>query len=336
MFLLNKFIYFFIILILLSFNKVNADEENSASIFVYHRFGENKYPSTNVKMSQFNKHIDELISNNYNVLPLEEIVNSIIEKRKLPEKTIGISIDDAFMSIYENAWPILKNKEIPFTVFVSTGPVNSNSKNYMNWRQIKELSDSGVTIGHHTVNHLHLVDKDKELIIDEIENASNDFMKNLGYVPSLFAYPYGEYNLKIKEITKQYFKASFGQQSGSLYNKIDLYELPRFSMNERYGDIKRFKFAANSHGLRLKDLLPNDKSIKDINPPMLGFTLIDDIENTIKCYPSHGIKSNLTKIGKSRIEVRFDKEFPKGRTRVNCTVNDKGKWRWSGFQFIRP
>ena len=92
MFLLNKFIYFFIILILLSFNKVNADEENSASIFVYHRFGENKYPSTNVKMSQFNKHIDELISNNYNVLPLEEIVNSIIEKRKLPEKTIGISI----------------------------------------------------------------------------------------------------------------------------------------------------------------------------------------------------------------------------------------------------
>ena len=107
-------------------------------------------------------------------------------------------------------------------------------------------------------------------------------------------------------------------------------------MNERYGDIKRFKFAANSHGLRLKDLLPNDKSIKDINPPMLGFTLIDDIENTIKCYPSHGIKSNLTKIGKSRIEVRFDKEFTKGRTRVNCTVNDKGKWRWSGFQFIRP
>ena len=42
------------------------------------------------------------------------------------------------------------------------------------------------------------------------------------------------------------------------------------------------------------------------------------------------------KLGEKRIEIRFDREFPKGRTRVNCTINDKGKWRWSGFQFFYP
>ena len=115
-----------------------------------------------------------------------------------------------------------------------------------------------------------------------------------------------------------------------------MFELPRFALNEQYGDIKRFKFAANSYGLSINNILPKNKLIKDINPPNLGFNLLSNIDNVIKCYPSHGIKANLKKIGNNRIELRFDKEFPKGRTRINCTVNDNGKWRWTGFQFFNP
>ena len=198
------------------------------------------------------------------------------------------------------------------------------------------MVNSGVTIGHHTKNHFHLVSRDKETIINEIEEANNDFFKNLGFTPGIFAYPYGEYNNEIKQITKKYFKAAFGQQSGVLFNGIDIFELPRFSMNEEYGNLKRFKFAANSYGLQINNILPIDKTIKNMNPPLLGFTLINNIESPIKCYPSHNIKANLTNIGDKRIEVRFNKNFPKGRTRVNCTVNDNGKWRWSGFQFFNP
>ena len=330
-----KFVTTFLIFIFILLNNLSA-KENSASIFVYHRFGEENYPSTNVKMDQFKKHINELTENNYNVLPVPEIINAFINKTDLPEKTIGITIDDAFLSIYKKAWPILKKKNLPFTIFVSTGSVNSNSKIYMNWDQIIELANAGVTIGHHTKNHLHLVSHNEDKVINEIEEASSDFLKNLGYVPDIFAYPYGEYNKEIKEITKKYFKASLGQQSGVIYDGIDMYDLPRFSLNEKYGDIKRFKFAANSYGLRMKNILPKDLEIKDVNPPILGFTLVDETENLIKCYPSHNIVSNVIKVTKTRVEVRFDKEFPKGRTRINCTVNDKEKWRWSGFQFINP
>ena len=221
-------------------------------------------------------------------------------------------------------------------IFVSTNPVSTKSKNYMNWEQIKEMVNSGVSVGHHTNNHFHLADKNEDFVTKEIEVASKEFLKQLGFVPDIFAYPYGEYSLKTKQIVKNYFKASFGQQSGSVYNEIDLFELPRYAMNEQYGDLKRFKFAANSYGLKINNILPKDKMITDINPPILGFTLIDDIENKISCYPSHNINANINKIGNSRIEIRFDREFPKGRTRVNCTTNDKGKWRWTGFQFINP
>ena len=69
---------------------------------------------------------------------------------------------------------------------------------------------------------------------------------------------------------------------------------------------------------------------------MLGFSLLNNIESQIKCYPSHNIEAKLTKLGDKRIEVRFDRKFPKGRTRINCTTNDNGKWRWTGFQFLNP
>ena len=335
MFKLNKFLISFLIITIIFIDQLFA-KENSAAVFVYHRFGENKYPATNIKMSQFKKHIEELTNNNYNVISIDQIVDALINKKDIPEKSVAITIDDAFLSIYKKAWPLLKEKKLPFTIFVSTASVESGSKNYMNWDQIKEMAVSGVTIGHHTRNHFHLVNKDKETIINEIEKANDNFLKNLGYVPDIFAYPYGEYTYEIKQITKQYFKAAFGQHSGSIYNEIDIFELPRFSLNEQYGDLKRFKFAANSYGLQMNNILPKDKTIKNINPPLLGFTLLNDIEGSIRCYPSHNINATLNKLGEKRIEVRFDREFPKGRTRVNCTINDKGKWRWSGFQFFYP
>ena len=335
MFKIKKFILSFLIFSLVSINQLLA-KENTAAIFVYHRFGETNYPSTNIKINQFKKHIEELKKNNYNVLPVNKIVNAIINKKDLPEKTVGLTIDDAFLSIYKKAWPILKKNNLPFTIFVSTSPIKAESKNYMDWDKIRELVNSGVTIGHHTKNHLHLVNSSEKEVVNEIEDASKDFLQNLGYVPEIFAYPYGEYSYEIKQITKRYFKAAFGQQSGNLYNDIDIFEMPRFSLNEKYGDLKRFKFAANSYGLQIKNILPIDKTIKDINPPLLGFTLLNNIDSLIQCYPSHNIKANLIKLGNKRIEIRFDKEFPKGRTRINCTTNDNGKWRWSGFQFINP
>ena len=331
----NFSISFFILF--LFFSKFVFAKENSAAFFVYHRFGEKTFPSTNITMKQFKSHINEIKKNNYNVLSITEIVDHLINKKPLPEKTIGLTIDDAFKSVYKKAWPLLKESGLPFTIFVSTGHVSSRSKSYMTWEEIKELSDSGVSIGHHTVNHPHLVNKSIDVLEDEIENANNAFQENLGYVPDIFSYPYGEYNLQIKDFIKEKkFKAAFGQQSGIAFNEIDIFELPRFSLNEQYGSIERFKFAANSKPLAVKEITPRDLVIKDVNPPLLGFTLINDIKSKITCYPSHKLTTTISRLGEKRFEVRFNNEFPKGRTRVNCTTNDNNEWRWFGIQFFRP
>ena len=73
---------------------------------MYHRFNENKYPSTNIQMDIFKKHIEIIKNNNF------KFYNPNIFEKEFnlakPEKKILITIDDAFLSFYENAWPYLK------------------------------------------------------------------------------------------------------------------------------------------------------------------------------------------------------------------------------------
>ena len=110
---------------------------------------------------------------------------------------ILLTIDDAFQSFYLNAWPYLKEKRIPFVLFVSTEPVGNNG--YMTWDQIKEVErESFAFIGHHSHSHEHLVDKTYNQFVSDIQIASGKFLKNLGYVPSLFSYPFGEYSELMK------------------------------------------------------------------------------------------------------------------------------------------
>ena len=102
---------------------------------MYHRFDENKYPSTNIRIPDFKAHL-ELIENSGFKFISHNDFESYIEKDNL-EKKILLTIDDGFSSFYENAWPILKKKEIPFILFVSTEPIGK--KGYMTWDQIKEI-----------------------------------------------------------------------------------------------------------------------------------------------------------------------------------------------------
>ena len=140
---------------------------------MYHRFGEAKYPSTNVTLEQFESHIGELKLGGYTVLPVPEIVKAFTNGDPLPERTVGITIDDAYLSVYTEAWPRLKAAGFPFTVFVATGLVDQKISGYMTWQQIKVMADGGVTIGGHTVSHLHMPDKPRAASRNELVKANS-------------------------------------------------------------------------------------------------------------------------------------------------------------------
>lgn len=317
-----------------------AADSNGAVVIMYHRFGEAKYPSTNVSLEQFEAHIRELKTGQYAVLPLPEIIDALQAGKPLPNRTVGLTIDDAYLSIYTEAWPRLKEAGFPFTVFVATDPIDSHTPNFMNWAQIKELAASGVTIGAHTGSHLHMPKADRARNLDELARSKKRFEEMLGKPPRLFAYPYGESSLTIQAMAKDSgFLAGFGQHSGAFNGLSNFFDLPRFAMNEKYAGLDRFRLAANALALSVTDITPADPLITTANPPAIGFTALGETKTLgrLTCFSSHAGKARLERLGERRIEIRVDQAFPKGRTRVNCTLpGASGRWHWFGRQFYKP
>ena len=185
--------------------------KNSATVFMYHKFGVSKYPSTSVTIDQLNSHIEELTKEKYTIKSLDFIIDTIINDGDLPSNTIGISVDDADKSFLEVGWPVFKENNIPVTLFVTTGTI-SNNKKYINWDQIRKLKEEGVVIGAHSHTHAHMPDISIEEVRDEIETSNRIFLKELGEIPTLFAFPYGETTDEIIELVKEFkFKVAFGQ-----------------------------------------------------------------------------------------------------------------------------
>ena len=302
---------------------------------MYHRFNENKYPSTNVKIDIFKKQIEIINSkglNFYNPLNFKDEFS-----KPKNEKKILLTIDDAFSSFYKNAWPYLKKNKTPFILFVSTEPVGKNG--YMTWEQIREIEkEKFAYIGNHSHSHEYMINFTLDKFKKDIDLSIEIFKEELGYNPIYFSYPFGEYSLSQKKYIHQKFNFAFGQHSGVIDINKDKYELARFPINEKYGDLKRFEFLVDLFPLQYKNLIPEQKYINNsTNPPDFSVEFFEEQKNinNINCFSDEGNKwekSNIT-IKQNILKIKFRDKFLFRRGRINCSLNDNGTWRWFGTQF---
>ena len=143
---------------------------------MYHRFEENKYPSTNIKIQDFKTHLNLIEENNLKFINPKDFLNEINNNKR--QRKVLLTIDDGFSSFYENAWPILKEKKIPFILFVSTREVGK--KGYMSWEQIREVNKNEFTeIGNHSHTHEYLIDFNKKEIKEDIEQINSNLQKRI-------------------------------------------------------------------------------------------------------------------------------------------------------------
>ena len=332
-----------IILFFLFSIKCNAEDENSKLFLndegvlaiMYHRFNETKYPSTNIMMNVFSQHMNLIKKSKFDFFHPKEFENKFDEPKK--QKKILLTIDDGFKSFYDEAWPYLNKHKIPFILFISTEPVGKFG--YMNWDEIKEVEDSEFGfIGHHSHTHEYLIDMKDHDFINDIETATNIFKEKIGYSPQIFSYPFGEYSLYMKKYISKNFKIAFGQHSGVIDINKDKFELPRFPINEKYGEMKRFKSLINYLPLEYKSIKPEEKKLtSENNPPKLVIEFFKEQKNikNINCYSDDGgnwKRSNLS-FNDNILIINFDEKFIPRRGRINCSLNEGGKWKWFGTQF---
>ena len=306
---------------------------------MYHRFEENKYPSTNVKIADFIKHVNLIKKNQFTFVNPNNFENDLLKNKS--KKKILLTIDDGFKSFFVHAWPLLKKEKIPFILFINTREVGTNG--YMDWDQIKKISkEKFVHIGNHGFSHEYLVDMENQEIINDINKATSDFEKNLEYNSPFFSYPFGEYSKNFKTIVKNLgFKYAFGQHSGVVDETKDFYELPRFPINEAYGEIKRFETVLKTIPLKFKSIIPEEKYLDaSSNPPEIIIEFFENLKNIklLNCYSNElnsWRKSELQFLNDFKVKIKLIGKFTTERGRVNCSLRESnGSWRWLGLQFV--
>lgn len=318
--------------------------ERGAVVFMYHRFGEDRLPSTNIRMDQFIEQLDFLEKNNFSIWPLSKIVDHLHKEKEIPDRTVAITIDDAYLSVYTNAFPVLKERGIPFTVFVSTLHVDKKYSRYMSWAQLSEMMRFGAEIGNHSTSHKHLIrdqqsyDEWKQYVVMDVTSSARRIKQELGVEPVLFAYPYGEYSVELAEIINELGWTGFGQQSGAIGKYSNFSYLPRFPVSEHYSDMAQFKSKALSLALPVSRVSPEEPVWRsNQSAPELKLEIDGKALSGVNCFAS-GRGRVHAEVAGANILVKTDAPFTSRRFRYNCTLAtpEAGRFYWYSHLWINP
>jgi len=208
-----------------------------AHIFVYHRFDDLRYKSADTTSKELIKQFEYFKQNGYEVVPIEKIVKRLKNKQEIPSKWVAFTIDDAYKSFYDNALEIFKKYNYPFSLFVYVEATNKKYGDYMTWEQLREASKYG-SIGLHSYSHPRLQNLTTKEILEDTKKSYDLFVEKTGIKPTIYAYPYGEYNEKVLHTLKNEFKvngespfeAILNQNTGSINSKTDRFDIPRVAL----------------------------------------------------------------------------------------------------------
>jgi biofilm PGA synthesis lipoprotein PgaB len=173
----------------------SAELPPHAVVLMYHRFGEDSFPSTSIRVDQFEAQLKHLEEGGFEVLPLEQVLAAVSNGRSLPDLSVSITVDDAFRSVFDVAFPRLKARGWPFTIFVNSDSIDKKMPAYMTWDQMRSMRDHGVTFANHTASHDSLIERRagesdeswKKRLRADIERCRTRLREELGETPALFA-----------------------------------------------------------------------------------------------------------------------------------------------------
>lgn len=168
-------------------------------------------PGLNVTPSALRRQLEGLLHRGFVFVSLRGVIESLAQGKPLPEKTVVLTFDDGFASLFVHAWPILQDVQVPATVFVVTGYVDTQSPmpfdfwgmrhhastppeawRSLTWDECRVMERSGlVEIGAHTHWHRDLRD-DPAAFEADLAQCFDALQTHLGRTHPLFAFPFGD------------------------------------------------------------------------------------------------------------------------------------------------
>jgi len=317
---------------------------NSAADLVvlqYHHISDSTPPSTSTSVSLFRGQLDMIEDEELEVVDLHQGTEAALNGELANRKQIAITFDDAYDSVFENAAPILAQRDYPYTIFVNTDAVGS--KGYMTWEQLRELNERPeVTLANHSHDHGHLARRAGESegdwaarVENSLDTAQSILQDRLGTDVPIFAYPYGEFDEALEAKLTERDWIGFGQQSGAVGETSGATRLPRFPMANTYGQLGNLKDKLKSRALPVEaDQLP--AGVISDNPPTLEFRLPQDLSvGRLSCFASGQGRIRIEELGDRMIRVKAPEAFNSRRFRYNCThPATDGSYYWLSQQWL--
>lgn len=316
-------------------------------ILQYHHVSDKTPFSTSVTPEQFQEHMDYLEESKFVVVDLKDALEKIKQGIPLPEKAVAITFDDSYLDIYQNGFPILREKGYPFTIFINTQPIAWKSKSSLTWDIIKDMQSHHVTFANHSVTHPYMLrleeqENQKEWlkrVIGEVKTVEALLIKELGSSPKMLAYPYGESNQVIREQIEDLGIIGFGQQSGVVSIDSDFTNLPRFPASGHYAKLSALKTKLASIPMPLANIEHEGDLIGD-TPAMMTLTFKKGKYRLkeIACYVSGQEPATLEWLTANKVKIKAKQAFKYGRGRINCTMPSmkNGQFHWFSNVWIRP
>lgn len=327
--------------------------DDHAVVLVYHHVANDTPASTSVTPQRFEAHLDWLTDEGYTVRPLLELLEALRAGDAVPERSVAITFDDAWVSVHDTAAPMLAERGWPYTVFVNTDAVDSGEGPVMSWDQLRELAEAGASLESHSATHAHLAGpKDGESGGDwhtrvdaDLARAARRLEEETGRSPRAFAYPYGEDSRALAERVARVHEFALVQRSGAIGPTSDFLALPRFPFATGFDGLDRLERAVRSRPLPVTEAEPSppgDGPRAPLEQLVLTIDAGDYRAGQLACYASSGEALGLERQAEGsslRVSVDVAGIDSAGRNKINCTApaaDGSGDWFWYAYQWLRP
>lgn len=165
-----------------------------ATILIYHRVGGGSPDERDLATHDFAQQLDVLAE--HDVVSLDSALDRLADGD--PSPSVVLTFDDGFADVHENAWPLLRERRLPFTLYLATAYVGATmhwdgstaraAGPALSWEQLAEMAGSGLcTVGNHTHTHA----RPESLDAAELDTCSDIIERRLGVRPDHFAYTWG-------------------------------------------------------------------------------------------------------------------------------------------------
>lgn len=321
-------------------------------IILYHHISKNTPFITSISPEDFEQQMQYLEDHAFRVWPLPKLVDALRNRREIPDKVVAITFDDNFRSVYQQAFPRLKERGWPFTIFVSTDAVDHDFNMQSSWAQLREMAKYGATIANHSADHAHLLQylpgetqqAWETRVTRDIQQAQRRIREETGQQHHLFAYPYGEFNRPLAQLVQRLGYVGIGQQSGPVGYDYPGLALPRFPFAGNYTALDDFALKVSTIPLPVASVSSEDSPLAyDDDRPSLTVTLAagDYPARSLHCYGSGQGALKLQWLLHREVKISPRQPLPVGRSRYNCTLptglktDGKMRYYWYSHPWIR-